>query len=171
MPRVTEKLGAPLPLGHELSADSTLDQQWMRLALLEAEKAKALDEVPIGCVLVKDGQTIASGYNQRESKRHALSHAEIEAIDAACRRLGSWRLLGVTMYVTLEPCLMCAGAIWQSRIERVVFGAFDPKAGAMSSLYRIHEDQRLNHRLPVTGGVLADECGMMLKEFFRSRRR
>lgn len=167
------ELGAPPPLvsDQNCNAASDDDQKWMRVALQQAEKAKAMGEVPIGCVLVKDGEALAFGFNQRESKKHALSHAEIEAIDLACRKLDSWRLLGVTLYVTLEPCLMCAGAIWQSRIERVVFGAYDPKAGAMSSLYRIHEDQRLNHRLPVTGGVLAEECGLLLKEFFRSRRR
>lgn len=150
--------------------DREADERWMRLALIEAEKARAIDEVPIGCVLVKDGQVIATGYNRRETRRHALSHAELEAIDAACNALGSWRLLGVTLYVTLEPCLMCAGAIWQARLERVVFGAYDPKAGAMGSLYRVHEDTRLNHRLPVTGGVLATECGDALRSFFRARR-
>lgn len=150
--------------------DVATDEHWMRLALLEAEKARASNEVPIGCVLIKDGQVIASGYNRRETRKNALSHAEIEAIDLACGVLGSWRLLGVSLYVTLEPCLMCAGAIWQARLDRVIFGAFDPKAGAMGSLYRVHEDVRLNHRLPVTGGVLAEECGEALRSFFRARR-
>lgn len=142
----------------------------MRLALEEAEKARALDEVPIGAVIVRQGVVIGAGYNQRETKQNALSHAEVEAIFAACRRTGAWRLNDTTLYVTLEPCLMCAGAIYQARITRVVFGAYDAKAGCMGSLYRIHEDTRLNHRLPVVGGILEAECGGLLTEFFRQRR-
>ena len=169
-PRVTEDgPGRAVPRTINL-VDPEVDAHWMRMALAEAEKARAIDEVPIGCVMVKNDQIIASGYNQRESLRNALSHAELEAIDRACTALASWRLLGVTLYVTLEPCLMCAGAIWQARLDRVVFGAFDPKAGAMGSLYRVHEDERLNHRLPVTGGVLAEECGEALRQFFRAKR-
>ena len=142
----------------------------MRRALDLAAQAIALGEVPVGALIVRDGEVIASAFNLRETLQDATEHAETAAIRAACRRLGTWRLTGCELYVTLEPCLMCAGAIWQARLDRVVFGATDPKAGAMGSLYRVHEDQRLNHRLPVEGGVLADECGAMLKAFFRARR-
>lgn len=142
----------------------------MRLALDLARKAEALGEVPIGAVIVKDGKLIGSGFNLREQARDALRHAEIDAIGAACKAVGAWRLTGCELYVTLEPCIMCAGAIHQARLDRVYFGAMDPKAGAMGSLYKIHEDARLNHRLPVVGGVLADECSGVLKDFFRSRR-
>ena len=146
------------------------DARFMRLALGEAEAARALGEVPIGCVVVKDDAVIASGHNLRETRRDATRHAEIEAITHACAAVEAWRLEGCELFVTLEPCLMCAGAIYQARVARVVFGALDPKAGAMGSLYRVHEDVRLNHRLPVVGGVLAAECGQILKDFFRARR-
>lgn len=146
------------------------DILWMRRALSLAHSASLLDEVPVGAVIVKDNQVIGEGYNQRETKRSVLSHAELEAVHAANKALDSWRLTGCTLYVTLEPCLMCAGAIYQSRIERVVFGALDPKAGATGSLYDIQADMRLNHRFIVEGGVLADECGQVLKDFFRKKR-
>ncbi|MCX6108658.1 MAG: tRNA adenosine(34) deaminase TadA [Proteobacteria bacterium] len=142
----------------------------MAMALDLARQAALRGEVPVGAVIVKDGQLIASGANAREEFQDALRHAEIDAIGAACKQLGAWRLSGCTLYVTLEPCLMCAGAVHQARIDRVVFGAFDPKAGAMGSLYQVHADVRLNHRLPVTAGVLATECGEVLKAFFRARR-
>ena len=142
----------------------------MRHALDLARAVAAQGEVPVGAVIVRDGQLVASGANGRETQQDAIRHAEIEAISRACQALGTWRLAGCELYVTLEPCLMCAGAIYQARLDRVVFGAFDPKAGAMGSLYKIHEDERLNHRLPVVGGVLATECGQVLKDFFRARR-
>ena len=145
-------------------------EMWMRLALDLAREAQLVGEVPIGALIVKDGQLVASGYNLRERARDAVRHAEIDAISGACRALGAWRLSGCELYVTLEPCLMCAGAIYQARIDRVYFGATDPKAGAMGSLYKVHEDTRLNHRLPVQGGVLGDECGELLKAFVRKRR-
>jgi len=143
----------------------------MRAALAEADKARALGEVPIGAVVVKDGAIIGTGHNLRETRRSALRHAEIDAIEMACANVGAWRLLGCELYVTLEPCLMCAGAIYQARLDRVVFGALDPKAGAMGSLYRVHEDARLNHRLPVVKGVLAEECGQILRDFFKAKRK
>jgi tRNA(adenine34) deaminase len=142
----------------------------MRAALALAHAAGARGEVPVGAVVVKNGIAVGEGANAREAAKDATRHAEMDAIAAACRTLGAWRLAGCTLYVTLEPCLMCAGAIYQARLDRVVFGALDPKAGAMGSLYRVHEDQRLNHRLPLTGGVLAEECGEILRDFFRARR-
>jgi tRNA(adenine34) deaminase len=142
----------------------------MRRALSLAQSASDIDEVPVGALIVRDGQLIAEGFNQREKKLSVLSHAELEAIQSANRSLNSWRLAGCTLYVTLEPCLMCVGAIYQSRIERVVFGALDPKAGATGSLYNIQNDVRLNHQFEVTGGVLGPECGQILKDFFRKKR-
>ncbi len=151
-------------------ASPAQDAAYMELALTLAREAGDKGEVPVGAVIVRDGAVVAKGANARETLRDAVSHAETMAISAACRALGAWRLTGCTLYVTLEPCLMCAGAIYQARLDRVVFGALDPKAGAMGSLYKVHEDARLNHRLPVTGGVLAEECAAVLKAFFRDRR-
>jgi len=142
----------------------------MRRALSLAQSASDIDEVPVGALIVRDDQLIAEGFNQREKKFSVLSHAELEAIQVANRSLSSWRLTGCTLYVTLEPCLMCVGAIYQSRIERVVFGALDPKSGATGSLFNIQNDDRLNHRFQVTGGILAAECGQLLKDFFRKKR-
>jgi tRNA(adenine34) deaminase len=144
--------------------------KWMQRALELAGAAAERGEVPVGAVIVKDDKVIAEGYNLRETLQDATRHAELIAIEAACRSLGTWRLEGCDLYVTLEPCVMCAGAIWQARLARVWFGAADPKGGAMGSLYRIHEDARLNHRLPAEGGLLAPECGKILTDFFRARR-
>ncbi len=140
-------------------------------ALRLAAKAEALDEVPIGAVLVQDGKIISEGYNRREQDKSPLGHAEIMAIEEACRKLKTWRLSDCDLYVTLEPCLMCAGALVQSRIRAVYFGAFDPKGGALGSLYKINEDMRLNHRFPATGGICADQCGTLLREFFQKKRK
>ena len=145
------------------------DQRFMRHALLLAKKAADLGEVPVGAVVVFDGQIIGEGWNLRETNRNALEHAEIMAIKEASVKTNAWRLSGVKLYVTLEPCLMCAGAIYQSRIPHVIFGATDPKAGACGSLYKIHEDTRLNHRFLVQNGLLAKDCGEILKTFFRQR--
>jgi len=147
------------------------DESYMRLALAQAREAAAQDEVPVGAVAVFEGQVIARAFNQRELLRDPTAHAEMLAITQAAETLGRWRLTGVTIYVTLEPCAMCAGALVLSRLDRVVFGAHDPKAGAIESLYTILSDERLNHRVPFTGGVLGDECGALLSEFFRKRRR
>jgi tRNA(adenine34) deaminase len=154
------------------TADSLAqNEDFMRLALREAEAALAEDEVPIGAVIVHSGRVIAAAHNQREQLRDPTAHAEMIAITQAAESLGSWRLEETTLYVTLEPCAMCAGAIVLARVPRVVFGASDPKAGAVASLYRLLEDARLNHRAEVVGGVLAGPCGEMLKRFFEEKRR
>jgi tRNA(adenine34) deaminase len=147
------------------------DQRWMRLALHEAEVALAEDEVPVGAVIVHEGLVIAAAHNQREQLRDPTAHAEIIALTQAAAALGTWRLEDCLMYVTLEPCPMCAGALVQARVPRVVYGAFDPKAGAVESLYRLLDDPRLNHRAQTLGGVMAEECGSLLTRFFKQRRR
>lgn len=147
------------------------DTYWMRKALALARKAQSLGEVPIGALIVKDNQVIATAYNLREKHQSPLSHAEMIAIHKAAKKLNSWRLEGCTLYVTLEPCVMCAGTLWQSRIERVVFGARDPKGGAVETLYQIGSDTRLNHRYAVVGGVLEKECGKILSDFFKKLRK
>ncbi len=146
------------------------DEYWMKEALLLAEKAESMGDVPVGAVIIKDQEIIGHGFNSRESGHSAIAHAEVLAIQNACNLLKTWRLIGCSVFVTLEPCLMCAGAIYQARIQRVVFGAFDPKAGALGSLYKIHEDGRLNHRFMVKGGVLESNCSAILQKFFKSRR-
>ena len=143
---------------------------WMRLALAQAEAAFAAEEVPIGAVVVHGGRVVAEGYNQREQLKDPTAHAEMIAITQAAQALESWRLLDCTLYVTLEPCPMCAGAIVQARIPTVVYGAADPKAGACHTLFRITEDARLNHRATVIGGVLQPECQAILREFFELQR-
>ena len=139
---------------------------FMELALAQAKEAADKGEVPVGTVIVRDREVVGAGHNRREELQNPLAHAEIAAIEAASRRLGSWRLTECDLYVTLEPCIMCVGAILQARIRRLVFGCLDPKGGAVQSLYRLCEDERLNHRLPVTGGVAAEECARLLSEFF-----
>jgi len=147
------------------------DSYWMAKALAQAANAGARGEVPIGAVLVKDGVVIGRGYNLREGKQDPCAHAELLAIRQAARRLGAWRLSGTTLYVTLEPCPMCMGAIILARVERLVFGCFDPKAGAAGSLYDLTCDQRFNHRVAVSSGVRGEECSAMLSDFFRELRR
>jgi tRNA(adenine34) deaminase len=146
------------------------DYNFMRQALRLAAQAAALGEVPVGAVVVCDNVVIAEAYNEREGRPSALAHAELTALAAACSALGRWRLNGCTLYVTLEPCVMCAGALVQARVDRVVYGAVDAKAGAVESLYEVLSDARLNHRPVVDGGVLASECGALLSDFFRARR-
>ena len=146
------------------------DEQWMRKALELARKAALADEVPVGVIIVLEDEIVAESFNLRESNARATAHAEILAIEAACEKLGRWRLSGCTMYVTLEPCVMCAGALVQSRVDRVVYGAVDPKGGAVQSLYQVLSDARLNHQPEVVGGVLSEECGTLLKEFFKNKR-
>jgi tRNA(adenine34) deaminase len=149
----------------------TRDDEWMREALAEADRAGSLGEVPVGCVLVDaGGRAVASGHNLRETERDPTAHAEIVAIRAAARALGSWRLEGHTLYVTLEPCVMCAGALVNARVARVVWGCDDPKAGACKTLFAVGQDPRLNHRFAVTRGVLELECQGRLKRFFASLR-
>ena len=147
-----------------------MDAKFMQLALAEAQRARDEDEVPIGAVIVRDERVIAAAHNQRETLRDPTAHAEMIAITQAAAALGDWRLEGTTLYVTLEPCAMCAGAIVLARIPRVVFGAADPKAGAVVSLFRLLEDERLNHRAEVSPGVLADQCGDLLTRFFQNKR-
>ncbi|MEG0472792.1 MAG: tRNA adenosine(34) deaminase TadA [Solibacillus sp.] len=146
------------------------DHFYMEVALEEAQKAAALGEVPIGAVIVYQDEIIARAHNLRETTQNALTHAESMAIQEACKKIGSWRLEETTLYVTLEPCPMCAGAILQSRIPRVVYGARDLKAGCVDSLYHLLNDTRFNHECEVTEGVLADACGQILTDFFRALR-
>ncbi|KWW16353.1 adenosine deaminase [Peribacillus simplex] len=142
----------------------------MNLALEEAKKAQSLNEVPIGALIVINDQVISTGHNLRETEQNATAHAELLAINEACRAAGSWRLEDATLYVTLEPCPMCAGAILQSRIRRVVFGAHDPKAGCAGTFMDLLQDERFNHQCQVTSGVLAEECGGILTAFFKELR-
>ncbi|HEY2283310.1 MAG TPA: tRNA adenosine(34) deaminase TadA [Solirubrobacteraceae bacterium] len=146
------------------------DVYFMRLALREAQRAPAHDDVPIGAVLVHSGEVIAAAHNERELRSDPTAHAEILALREASRALGSWRLLDCTLYVTLEPCAMCAGAIVLARVSRVVFGATDPKAGAAGSVLDVLSEPQLNHRPEVVSGVLAPDCGQLLSGFFASRR-
>lgn len=143
---------------------------FMEAALHEAEKAFAEGEVPVGAVIVRDGEIIARGRNRREGEKNALCHAEIEAINAACKALGGWRLIGCTLYVTLEPCPMCAGAVINSRIERVVYGASDKKAGSVGSVVNLFT-LPYNHFPEVTSGVLSDRCSAILSDFFKNLRK
>ena len=143
----------------------------MSLALAEARQAAAEGEVPVGAIVVASGQLVGRGRNGRERLGDPTAHAEVAALRAAARRLGRWRLTGCTLYVTLEPCFMCAGALVNARLDRLVFAAKDPKAGAAGSLADVCRDARLNHQLVVTGGVLEAECGALLRDFFRQRRK
>lgn len=148
-----------------------LHETFMQQALAEAERAYAEEEVPVGAVIVHEGRVIAAAHNQREQLRDPTAHAEMVAITQAAEARGSWRLDNCTLYVTLEPCPMCAGAILQARIPLVVYGATDPKAGAVQSLYRLLGDERLNHRSGVVSSVLAEPCGQILTRFFQQQRR
>jgi len=147
-----------------------IHEQYMRKAVEQAKIAEENGDVPIGAVIVCQGQIIGKAYNQREQLKDPTAHAEIIALTQAAAYLQSWRLTGCTMYVTLEPCPMCAGALVLARIDRLVYGCDDPKAGACGSLYDIVRDERLNHRLEVTSGILAEECSKLLQEFFQHRR-
>jgi tRNA(adenine34) deaminase len=146
------------------------DESFMRLAIAEAEGALTHDDVPIGAVVVHDGAVVGAGHNERELRQDPTAHAETIALRAAAAALGSWRVLDSTLYVTLEPCAMCAGAIVLARVPRVVFGCTDPKAGAAGSVLDILAEPRLNHRPAVTGGILARECATLLTGFFAARR-
>jgi tRNA(adenine34) deaminase len=149
---------------------SEVDERFMRLALAAAREAAALKEVPVGAVAVAEGHVVGTGFNRREIDRDPLAHAELLAVREATRTRGAWRLEGVTLYVTLEPCAMCAGALVQARLSRLVFGARDPKAGAVGSLYDLAREPRHNHQIQVEGGVLESESSELLKEFFKNLR-
>ena len=151
-------------------SQATEDERYMRLALDEARVAAAEGEVPIGAVVVCDGEVVARAHNRRETDRDPSAHAEFSAMCQAARALDRWRLTGCTVYVTLEPCLMCAGLMVNARVDRCVFGAPDPKGGAVGTLYDVSHDERLNHEFVVTSGVLEDECATVLRDFFRARR-
>ncbi len=150
--------------------DTQADERFMRLALEEAARAAARGEVPVGALVVHEGRILARAHNLRENAQDPAAHAELIAVRKAAARLGSWRLEGCTVYVTLEPCPMCAGLLVNARVPRVVWGAADPKAGAFRTLYRIGDDDRLNHRIDDVGGVLEDECAAALREFFQAIR-
>jgi tRNA(adenine34) deaminase len=148
-----------------------VDETWMAQALEEARRAAAEGEVPIGSVVVFDGRVVGRGRNARERMKDPTAHAEILALQEAARSLGRWRLTGATIFATLEPCFMCAGALVNARIDRLVYAVADPKAGAVGSLFDVPRDPRLNHRLVVSTGPLADECSELLRSFFRTRRK
>jgi tRNA(adenine34) deaminase len=148
----------------------TEDEKYMKQAIAQAKKAYALREVPIGCVIVHEGKVIARGYNRRNTDNNTLAHAELQAMRKAMRVLGDWRLEGCRMYITLEPCPMCAGAIVQARIPQVIVGSMNPKAGCAGSVINLLQMERLNHQAEFTKGVLEEECSLMLKQFFRELR-
>lgn len=149
---------------------SSPEETFMKAALREAKKAYAYEEVPIGCVIVQDGKIIARGYNRRNTDKNALSHAELSAIKKASKKTGDWRLEDCTLYVTLEPCQMCAGAIVQSRIKRVVIGAMNPKAGCAGSILNLLQMKEFNHQVETEKGVLGEECSALLSRFFEELR-
>jgi tRNA(adenine34) deaminase len=154
-------------------SDDSVDVHFMEQALQLAQQAESLGEVPVGAVAVKDGQIVGRGFNRREGLKDPFSHAELVAMREASVALGAWRLTGVIVYVTLEPCMMCAGGLVQSRVSRLVFGTNDPKGGAVGSFYNLLDDARLNHQVAVTSGILKEACSAQLKSFFaglRSRR-
>lgn len=150
--------------------DDKIHEKFMREALRQAKKAYALDEAPIGCVIVQDGKIIARGYNRRNTDKNTLSHAELIAIRKAAKKLGDWRLEGCTMYITLEPCQMCAGAMVQARLTEAVIGCMNPKAGCAGSVLNILQTEAFNHQVRVTRGVLQEECSKILQQFFRELR-
>jgi len=153
-----------------MGAGEETDERFMRLAIAEAELALGHDDVPVGAVLVRGGEVVGAGHNERELRQDPSAHAEMIALRAGALALGSWRLLDTTLYVTLEPCAMCAGAIVLGRVPRVVYGTADPKAGAAGSVLDVLAEPRLNHRPAVTGGVLAADCAALLVDFFAARR-
>ncbi|MGM0144209.1 nucleoside deaminase [Enterococcus mundtii] len=154
----------------EETEQQRITEEWMRVAIEEAKKAEALVEVPIGAIVVHQGQIIGRGHNLRETTQNATTHAEMIAIQEACKAIGSWRLEETQLYVTLEPCPMCSGAMILSRVKEVYFGAYDPKGGTAGTLMNLLEDERFNHQAEVEGGILEEECGELLSVFFRNLR-
>lgn len=149
---------------------SEFNQRFMKEAIIQAQKARAIGETPIGAVIVYDNKIIARGYNKRETKKNSLCHAEIEAINKACKKRGGWRLFDCDLYVTLEPCPMCSGAIIQSRIDNVYFGAFDKKSGCAGSCINLFQENMFNHNVNIRGGILEEECAKLLSDFFKELR-
>ena len=147
-----------------------LDEKYMRIALKEAQKAIIFDEVPVGAIIVKDDKIIARAFNKRETTNDPTSHAEVSAIRKACKKLNSWRLEDATIYVTIEPCSMCAGTLLQCRIGRIVYGAKDPKGGAIESSLKLFEAKNINHHPQILGGVLQQECSSIISNYFKSKR-
>ncbi|MDV7746223.1 tRNA adenosine(34) deaminase TadA [Enterococcus mundtii] len=154
----------------EETEQQRIKEEWMCVAIEEAKKAEALAEVPIGAIVVHQGQIIGRGHNLRETTQNATTHAEMIAIQEACKAIGSWRLEETQLYVTLEPCPMCSGAMILSRVKEVYFGAYDPKGGTAGTLMNLLEDERFNHQAEVEGGILEEECGELLSVFFRNLR-
>lgn len=150
---------------------SNIDEKYMRIALKEAQNAVILDEVPVGAVIVKDGIILSKAHNLREKSNDPTSHAEINAIRKACKKLNSWRLEGATIYVTIEPCSMCAGTLLQCRIGRIVYGALDPKGGAIESSLELFNAKNINHHPEILGGVLKEECSQLISSYFKSKRK
>lgn len=146
------------------------DEKFMLLALKEAKKALLIDEVPVGCVIVYNNKVIARGYNKREKEQDATSHAEINAIRKASKKINNWRLCDMDLYVTVEPCIMCAGAIMWSRFRRVIYGAKDPKGGALGTSINIFDTPNINHHPEIVGGVLEEECSSIIKNYFKEKR-
>ncbi len=153
-----------------MTIEGNSDEFYMREAIDEARKAESLAEVPIGAIIIMDGKVISRAHNLRETNQNAVAHAELLAIEQACQETGSWRLENATLYVTLEPCAMCSGAIILSRVKRVVYGAADPKGGCAGTFMNLLQDQRFNHQCEVVSGVLEAECGQLLSDFFRQLR-
>lgn len=167
----TECVKKPGGQGQEMLPDERkLHEKYMRQAIRQAKKAYELGEVPIGCVIVYEGKVIGRGYNRRTVDKNTLAHAELTAIRKACRKIGDWRLEGCTLYVTLEPCQMCSGAIVQARIPRVVVGCMNPKAGCAGSILNLLRMKEFNHQAELTTGVLGEECSAMVKQFFKELR-
>lgn len=166
---ITEKIRRNVRWSEKMKM--TDDEKYMKAAIREAKKAYALGEVPIGCVIVYEGKIIGRGYNRRIVDKNVLSHAEINAVKKACKKMGDWRLEGCTMYVTLEPCPMCAGAIVQARIPRVKIGSMNPKAGCAGSVMNLLDEKGFNHQVEMETGLLGEECSQMLKQFFRELRK
>lgn len=148
-----------------------MEEKFMREAIKQAKKAASIGETPVGAVIVQDGKIIARGYNKRETKKNALMHAEIITIDKACKKLGGWRLPRCDMYITLEPCPMCSGAIINSRIDNVYFGAYDKKSGCAGSTVNLFENGMFNHSVNIVGGIMENECAQILSSFFRELRK
>ena len=146
------------------------NEKYMKQAIKEAQKAELIDEVPIGCVIVKDDRIIARGHNVRENKNSPIGHAEIEAIRKAAKKLNAWRLEDCDIYITLEPCIMCSGAIIQARMRSVYFGAYDPKGGALGSSIDVTKAANINHKIEIHGGILQEECAKLLTDYFRKKR-